>query len=120
VNGGENRLALRSYMLTCLNQHSAAVAEWSKAVLRLRNATMSISVYVTGWCAQTLKRSRATKGCEKIINILSKYPHSSPSQFKHTSRYFYPHSSPSQFKHTSRYFILIPHPSNLNVRVDIF
>jgi len=26
-NGGENRLALRSYMLTCLNQHSAAVAE---------------------------------------------------------------------------------------------
>jgi len=34
TNGGENRLALCSYMLTCLNQHSAAVAEWSKAVLR--------------------------------------------------------------------------------------
>jgi len=33
VNGGKNRLALRSYMLTCLNQRSAAVAEWSKAEL---------------------------------------------------------------------------------------
>jgi len=48
--GGENRLALRSYMLTCLNQHIAAVAEWSKAVLRLRIAATSIPVYITGWC----------------------------------------------------------------------
>jgi len=50
VNGGENRLTLRSYRLTCLNQHSAAVAEWSNAVLRLRIAATSIPVYVSGWC----------------------------------------------------------------------
>jgi len=47
VNGGENRLALRSYMLTCLNQHSAAVAKWYKAFLLLRIAATSIQVYVT-------------------------------------------------------------------------
>jgi len=29
-------------VLTCFNQHSAAVIEWSKAVLRLKIATTSI------------------------------------------------------------------------------
>jgi len=48
VNGGKNRLALHSYVLTCLNQHSAVVAEQYKAVLHLRIAVASIPVYITG------------------------------------------------------------------------
>jgi len=51
ADGGENRLALRSYMLTCLNQHSAAVAERSKAVLRLRIATPRFQC-TSGLCGQ--------------------------------------------------------------------
>jgi len=53
ANGGENRLAYTVhyiYMLTYLNQHSAAVAKWSKAVLRIRIAAISIPVCITGWC----------------------------------------------------------------------
>jgi len=33
-------------MLTCFNQHSTAVVESSKIVLRLRIATTSISMYM--------------------------------------------------------------------------
>jgi len=36
MKGSENKLALHSYMLTCLNQHSAAVVEWSMSNLHLR------------------------------------------------------------------------------------
>jgi len=43
-------LAFGSYMLTCLNQHSVTVAEWSGAILRLRIAATSITVIVIGWC----------------------------------------------------------------------
>jgi len=37
-------------MLTCLNQHRAAMAEWLKQWLkRLRIAATSMLEYVTGW-----------------------------------------------------------------------
>jgi len=49
ANGSENRLALRSNILTCLNQHSVAVAEWSKVILRLRIAETSSVRY---WLVQ--------------------------------------------------------------------
>jgi len=38
------------YMLTCLNQHRAAVIEWSKAVLHIWTAATSIPRYVSDWC----------------------------------------------------------------------
>jgi len=42
-------------MLTCLNQHRAAMAICSKAVLLSSNAATSIPGYVSGWCGHGFK-----------------------------------------------------------------
>jgi len=69
VNGGENRLALRFYMLACLNQHSAALAEWSKAVLRLRIFTFTFTfianIETKLSVNQTLKQKQLPDYCNR-------------------------------------------------------